>query len=406
LRRRHAEYYTEFAGTISNAIVGPQQIEAARRLAAENENLLAAMNYAIDAHDVDLALRLVRNMPIGTLQVGYVIELPVDPILGLPGAPVHPLYAFGLAIAAMQAQFRGDRQAAEAHCVQALETAQQVGADPDPLIEMIVANARSAISYATGALLDAAAHMERSVEIARATGHPGLAGLLGATAMYRAMAGDNDTAVGLATEGLEFARQRGSPTPTAICLIALAGALADTDHERARLLLLEALELEAQLDYEAWAELTQAALISSRLRDWDQAIDLAARSIQHLHWMGNRPLLAAMFNIVARVLAPTSAEPAAIIQGAAHSFATTATPTALTQPSSQSESGTANTPKPSRATSFVTQLRRETTELLQDTLGQQRLHELRAQGQAMNTDDAVAYVLDHLDHNLRAHTDN
>jgi hypothetical protein len=54
----------------------------------------------------------------------------------------------------------------------------------------------------------------------------------------------------------------------------------------------------------------------------------------------------------------------------------------------------------------VTQLRRETTELLQDTLGQQRLQELRAQGQAMSTDDAVAYLLDHRDHHLRVHTDN
>ena len=41
--------------------------------------------------------------------------------------------------------------------------------------------------------------------------------------------------------------------------------------------------------------------------------------------------------------------------------------------------------------------------ILQEALGQPRLYELRARGQALNTDDAVAYVLDHLD-NLPAHS--
>jgi hypothetical protein len=103
-----------------------------------------------------------------------------------------------------------------------------------------------------------------------------------------------------------------------------------------------------------------------------------------------------MFNIAARALAPTNAEPAAIIQGAARSFAsaTGATPVATTEPSPASQTGPTKTQQPNGAPSFVTQLRRETTGLLQDALGPQHLHELRAQGQTMNTDDAVAYTLD------------
>jgi predicted ATPase/class 3 adenylate cyclase len=396
LRRNHAEYYIDLADAVSQQTHGPQQIEAGRRLAAEHENLLAAMNYAIDIHDVDLALRLLRSMPVATLQIGYVTFLPVDPILELPDAPVHPLYALGLAAAAVQAENRGDLQAAETRCGQALEAAQRLGSDPEIRVEMMVGAARSAVSYSTGALLDAAAHVEHSVEIARAEGHPALANLLGAAAMYRTMGGDNDTAVRQATEGLALARERGAPTLIAVCLTALAGALTDIDHERASLLLGEALELEAQLDYEAWAELTQATLISARLQDWDQALDLAARSIRHLHWIGNRPLLAAMCNVAARALAPTNPEPAAVIQGAAHSFAfaTGAPPVPTTEPSPPSQTRSARSQQSSGAPSFVTQLRRETTGLLQDALGPQRLHELRAQGQTMNTDDAVAYTLD------------
>src|SRR5262249_4359335 len=152
------------------------------------------------------------------------------------------------------------------------------------------------------------------------------------------------------------------------------------------------LDLEARLDYEAWSELTQAALIAARLQQWDLALDLAARSIRYLHWMGTRPLLAAMFNIVARVLTPISVARAAVIQGAATTFAatTSAPPPQLPPPSPSTAAGA---PHPG-ATSFVTDLRRETTGLLIDALGEPRLHELRAQGQAMSTDDAVAYALD------------
>jgi predicted ATPase len=402
LRRSHAEYYTTFARMLQEQFSSPQQIEAGRRLAAEHENLLAAMNYAIDTHDVDLALRLLRSMPIATLQIGNIISLPIDPVLDHPDAREHRLYPWGLALAAIQAQARGDLQAAEARCAQALEAAQRLGSDPDDHVELIVTNARSAISFATGALLDAAIYQEHSVDIARATGHLGLAGMLGSAATFRAMAGDNDTAVRLATEGLALARQRGAPTPIAICLTALAGALADTDHERARSLLREALELEAQHDYEAWAELAQATLMSARLQEWDLALDLASRSIHLLHWFGNRPVLAAMFNIAARALAPTYPEPAAIIQGAAHNFAfaTGVPPVATTEPPPPSQTGPTNAKQPSGAPSLVTQLRRETTGLLQEALGQQRLHELRAQGQIMSPDDAVAYTLDAI---TRAH---
>ena len=171
-----------------------------------------------------------------TLQVGYVTFLPVDPVLQLAGAPEHPLYPFALAIAAIEAQNRGDLQAAEAHCSHALEAAATARLRPRP------SHRDDRRQYALRCLvrrparsLDAATHMEHAVDIARATGHPALCGLLGSAAMYRTMAGDNDTAVRLATEGLALARQQGAPTPISICLTALAGALADTDHERARL---------------------------------------------------------------------------------------------------------------------------------------------------------------------------
>jgi predicted ATPase/class 3 adenylate cyclase len=403
VRRRHAEYYVMLADAVSSQIHGPQQIEVGRRLGAEHENLLAAMNFAVDTNDADLALRLLRNIPVGTLQIGYVIDLPVDPVLELPGASEHPLFPFGLAVAAFHATQLGDPHTAETRNRQALQAAQRQGDDPERVVEMIVSNSRCAISFSVGALLDAAQHAENTVDIARVTGSPGLPGQLGSAAMFRAMAGDNEAAVRLATEGLTLARQQGGPTLIATSLIALAGALADQDRERANLLLREALELEARLDYEAWSELTQAALIAARLEQWDLALDLATRSIRYLHWMGTRPLLAAMFNIVARVLTPISADRAAVIQGAATAFAATAS--APTQQLSPPSRVTPTGAPQSGATSFVTDLRRETTGLLIDALGQQRLHELRAQGQTMSTDDAVAYAIDAVTRARQARTE-
>jgi predicted ATPase/class 3 adenylate cyclase len=133
LRARHARYYTNFAGAVSEEILGPRQIEAGRRLIAEQENLLAAMNYAIDTDNVDLALRLLRNTPVPGYQVGYEVRLPVDPILGLTRAAEHPLFPFGLAAASMRAAQRGDLEAANALCGKALAAAGRLG-DPDRLV--------------------------------------------------------------------------------------------------------------------------------------------------------------------------------------------------------------------------------------------------------------------------------
>jgi len=68
---------------------------------------------------------------------------------------------------------------------------------------------------------------------------------------------------------------------------------------------------------------------------------------------------------------------------------------------SVSASGASSTAQPGRssdAASFVTELRRETTRVLRDSLGDQRLRALRAEGEAMDTDEAVAHALDAITH--------
>src|SRR5262249_21671678 len=95
LRGRHARFYRDFARTVSEQVTATQGIGAARRLLGDQENLLVAVNHAIDTDDVDLALQLLfySPSPARAGQVGYAIWLPIDPILALPGAGDHPLYA-------------------------------------------------------------------------------------------------------------------------------------------------------------------------------------------------------------------------------------------------------------------------------------------------------------------------
>jgi predicted ATPase/class 3 adenylate cyclase len=400
LRARHADYYADFASLVSEEILGPHQIEAGRRLLAEQDNLLTAMNYAIDTDNAELALRLLRNTPAPLAQVGYEVRLPVDPILKLTGASEHPLYAYALAVASIAAAQRGDLESAETLCGHAFAAAQRLG-DPDHEVAMFVCVTRTALAFSIGAVHDAATHTERAAEIARSVGRlPYVAsGLNGAAVLY-AMADDADAAVPLATEGLALARRLGIPSLIAMGLSALAGALADQDTQRAQALLRESVRLRAGLDYENWGELTQAVLISARLGDWPQTLELASRSIRHLHWIGAGPLLGTMFNVVSRALTPANMKAAAVLQGAARHHFTAAAP-ALDR-SASAPSSTVPASRSSDAASFVAELRRESTRLLRDNLGDQRLRALRAEGEAMTTDEAVAHALDAITHAQQA----
>jgi predicted ATPase/class 3 adenylate cyclase len=401
LRARHAHYFVSFASDVYDQIIGPNQVEAGWRLIAEEENLVAAMNYAIDSDNADLALRLLRNTPMPGAQVGYEIRLPVDPVVALRGASEHPLYAFGLALAAIRAAQRSDFESARSLRAEALDAAERLG-DPDRRVELMASNLRAMIAYSTGSVLDAATHQQRSVEIARSAGpRTALVVGLGATATFLAMAGETDDAVPLATEGLALARELEMPSLITGALAALAAALADREPQRARALLHEAIQVRASLGYENWGEITQALLISARLRDWPQTLALAPNSIRHLHWSGIPALLGAVFNVVARAVAPTSPERAAVLQGAARHLTH-----AIPQLDTSTHHGRADLPspataaaaRPSSTSGYLTALRRETTSLVRDSIGDERLRELRARGESMSTDEAVAYSLDAITH--------
>jgi hypothetical protein len=396
LRATHAEYYCQLAGGLYVDLFGPRQAIAGRRLVAEQENLLAAVNHAIDTSNVDLALRLVSRTANRALRSGFRFILPVDAVLRLPGATDHPLYPLGLAAAAVDAAFRGDLARAEAARDEALAAAARLGSDPHE-IDVLVSWTHCLQAIAIGAWNEAAAHAEHTVELAHSGPGEGrteylVADILATAAFAHTMAGNPDLAARLASEALDLARRSGGPVSIAQSLTALAGAIAEREPQRARAVLAESLELQATIRlHRAW-DTTFATLIASRLADWPLVLKLAPDAIRGLRWAGDRPYLSGIFNVVARALASSHPESAAVLQGAARRLI----PAAAHAPRAIDGAG-ANAISPAGAApssaSFVTELR-QTTAALRNALGETRLHQLRAEGEAMDDDHAVTYALE------------
>lgn len=392
LRGEHAEYFCQLELDLFDELYGPRQIEASRRLAVEHENLLAATNHAVDSGNVDLASRLVCNArPLQDTPGGYRLVLPVDAVLRLPGAADHPLYPMGLAAAAVNAANRGDLVRFADASKEALAAARRLDGEPERGIDSLVSTARGAAAIAMGAWAQGAVHLDQALELARSTFPPlFLPNQLAFTAMAHTMAGDSDAAVALAGEGLALARRAGAPLSIVVNLVALAGALADRDPPRARDLLAESLQLRATLELEAAVDAIQVTMVAARMADWPLVLTLGPDAIQHLHWVGDRPYLAGILNIVARALAPADPESAAVFQGAARRLVPAVH--APRPPHALSSSVPSREGAAPDAASFLTELRRQTTAILQGALGEERLHRLRATGEAMDDDHIVAYA--------------
>jgi predicted ATPase/class 3 adenylate cyclase len=400
MRSRHAEYYRDFAREVISEMQGMNQVEAARRFAAESEDLQSAMRFVVDRGDVDLALELLAAS-FSPAWIGHMVRLPTD-ALELDGAHEHRFYPLGLAMAALDAALHGDRLDAERLCHEALAEARRLGSDRDRFVDQWVANARQALAFSAGAFQEAARFGEQIADIGRETGRLSTVAVgLASAATWYTMAGDPDTALPLATEGLAIARRVGNPSAIVLSLAALAGASADREPDRAAVLLREDIELWPSLGSENVAAITNAALISARIRDWPTALELAPRAIRLLHWSGDRPQLAGILNILARVVAANDPESAAVIQGAARRLATTAPNELVTSPGAPGASADVPAAQTSSDAGFLVELRRETTGLLIATLGDERLRRLRAQGEAMDTDEVAAYALHAAAHTAR-----
>jgi predicted ATPase len=392
LRRHHAEYYCQLEAVLAKRLGGPDELDAYRRWGAERDNLLAAVNYAVDTADVDLALRLVRHSPIPGFQLGFALYLPIPQILGLPGATSHDFYPYALALSALGAVGRGEFDHVEDTCREALRVSRRLSSGHERRrVEFLEAVTQGNRVQALGRWRESALYWEQAARTAREDGlEADVARSFATTANAYIMAGDPQAGVDIAEQALELSRAAGSPMTVAYSLVALAGTQAHSKPEQAHRLLEEGLALWESLGIETAIQATQATLIAAHMGDWPLTLQLADRSIRHQQWGGQRPYLAGILNVVARALAATDAEAAGRLHGAArhlapHNIAGTTTV--------QGRSGPDSPAVAPPGSSLITDLRRQTSALLHDAVDERRLGMLRAEGEAMDSDQAAAYAL-------------
>jgi predicted ATPase len=392
LRRCHAEYYYQLEVALGERLGSPEELDAYRCFAVERDNLLAAVNYAIDTADVDLALRLVRHRPPPGFQLGFALHLPIPVIIALPGADSHHLYPYALMLSAALSADRGEFNHIDDTCHEALRAAQRLSSRHERRdVESIETMTQGMRLAALGRWRESIPYWEQAAKTAQEDGRDDdLAQAFVSAANSYTMAGDPQAGVNIAKQALELARAAGAPMLTVLALVALGGALAESDPEQARRLLEEGLTLSNSLGIETAVHVTQATLIAARIGDWPLTVQLADRSIRHQQWGGLRPFLAGILNVVARALAATDIEAAARLQGAARHLAP--------QPAVGSATPSSSNPAPPAIanpdTSLITHLRRQTSEMLHDALDEGRLRQLRVEGEEMDSDQAAAYALE------------
>jgi hypothetical protein len=289
--------------------------------------------------------------------------------------------------AAFAAINRGEASLARENCAAAL-AAEDALTVPRAYIENLDAyryHLMAFVASSTGAWDDAAAaYLDGAAAHRRAGRTTLLGGCLTGAASVLCYSGRFTDALPIASDAVAVARATRVPGLITMSLVALAEALSQQEPGQARALLDEA--AHQSLDNDVSAVLTQMTFAASMLRDWPRAASLARRAIPLVHWENNRPFLHAVLTVSARALADTDPEAAATIQGAAH---------ALTMTFDRS-AATAKEPGTNRG-GVTVETRDETTRLLTEALGDQRLRAVRDHGAAMDTDTAVAYTLARLD---------
>jgi predicted ATPase/class 3 adenylate cyclase len=361
---RHAGYYAGLLGQVRDHAHDPNpEVFWAARLAAEQDNLLAAWSWAIGTGNLDTAFKILAGFAPEEVRSGYPLLLPGNAALELPGATEHLGYPLALAVSAVFAANRADVTGAEELSRRAAE-ANARQATPGWRVEQIICAARSNVALTRGALADAGRLAEQAAGLARVGGDLADASVhLSSAAACYVLAGDAPAAVPLANEALALARRIGAPALIATSLLAVGVAVAETAPGQARACLRESRELSTALGHHSALDLIWATGIAFLVGDQTATFDLGRRAIRGLQWGGGLRQSAVLY-IIAGALAATRPDAAAIILGAAEIYM-------------------GESPKTVQLLSLI----------VTAALGEERTRELRARGADMDWDQAVAYTL-------------
>jgi hypothetical protein len=373
LARAHARFYAAFAERAAQEMSGPAQLGWQRRIRAEQDNLHAAVTWALarGGHDPRLAFRIVTVLVALEGLANVIIRGLAEACLTRLDACPPELRAPVLTAAARSALTAGDLPLARRLAEQALAEP----APGDPLTSWATRAAIAEIYYVTG-------QPERGVSLARQARQEaaergieyqaGYSLTIEATCLNRA--GDHAAARQPAMEAVEIGRKIRNPFLLATASLAAADAIWRSNPQAALLLIEDTLALTraGAQDTVEGISLTLAAVIRARTGDLPGALAaLQEATLQH-HADGALGALGDTLRIAAGMLARFGeAGPAAVLYGAV-----AAVPGALTA----SNEGERRAIGRSQA-------------LARDALGEAAYDAAAGRGAAMDEDEVVRYAV-------------
>jgi predicted ATPase len=369
LRARHVDHFVDFAASVTPNMFGPGQREWGDRLAAERDNFQAAMAFALARDDVERAMALLCQTPIYFNQADSLVVFDPDAILALTGAREHPGSSRALYETGNRRLISGDYAGALEMAGQAEAALRRLGPAPGyERVDTLCLRLRALVANGTGPPERPAELFLQAAEADRAAGRSAYSAYWLGMAAYSVGWADPEAAARLGAEGLALARQTGYPKAIHQNLLGLALALASSDPERARQFVQEVLEVGYG------STMVAVTYVAGRLEDWPAVLRAADRTLQWDRRIGTAPrvVLAGIAAFVARALAASQPEAAAVLDGAATGLSHVFGP-------------------PEEA---IAKARYQTTRLLTLSLGEARLRELRSSGEIMDYTQTGIYALD------------
>jgi predicted ATPase/class 3 adenylate cyclase len=378
IRRRHAHYYLREIVAATPHLRGADQLKWTPRVERDVHNFRAALDWAVEAGDVDVALRLVAPLPPGSLFGDTTLSW-AETAITTRCASDHPLFPKIAAIAAIVAAMRGDLDQAAEISGQALTAHNRLGGDPDPLLFYSVTLA----AVFTGEIGDAVEWSERAVEAARPGGDSlELVFCLAAGGWAHGFAGDRSAGIADLEAALVVARRLANPTTLAWALRWLGDWLAGVDSHRALRVLDEAVDVGTIAGHQYAVAQSRAAAASLKAQETDPSPALRALldALDYQHQIGYVSLLVPTLVTLASTLCRAGDhEGAGVLRGAVEGI----------------HAQTSLSP-------HVQELQSSTAIQLRELLGDDLLGELEALGAEMDERQTLDYAREHVEAILAA----
>jgi predicted ATPase/class 3 adenylate cyclase len=312
-RSRHADYYAQLAGVMGDALSGPDEIPWRRRLAAELDDLRAAVNWSLDRPGDDRCVQIVAGLSVQAAQheiaaIGSWAERCIEPAQAAPPG----LRTAVLGAAAWHRGRRGDPDA--------------VALGQDALRDGLPPGWPS--SYLPFIALSQAWSLQDRLDDARAVAESGHAALdqagaprVGHTHLFCAecFTEDPEAARQLGEAALSNAQACGNPTGLAVGWMAMGRGYLSHDPARAAAALEESIAWtrKGAGDGAYGASLVLAAVLASRLGNAERAVIMLDEALRHGRDSGTR--VAIVSAVACGVLVMTElgeVELAAVLSGA------------------------------------------------------------------------------------------